>query len=144
MHLTPPVGMRWIPGGTLRMGEDGANPEEAPAHNVKVSGFWIDEYAVSNVDFAAFVKATGYRIVADRPPDPAAYPGVDPSLLTPGSSVFFMPTAPANLGDIRSRRAYVPGACRRHPEGPGSTIEGREEEEQREEDEAAATVSFMG
>jgi len=110
------------------MGEDGAYPEEAPAHNVKVCGFWIDEYAVTNADFAAFVKATGYRIVADRPPDPAAFPGADPSLLTPGSSVFFMPTAPADPGDIRSRWAYVPGACWRHPEGPGSTIEGREDQ----------------
>src|SRR6516165_11338290 len=64
MHMTPPVGMRWIPGGTFRMGEDGAYPEEAPAHNVKVSGFWIDEYAVTNADFAAFVKATGYRFLS--------------------------------------------------------------------------------
>ena len=79
------------------MGADGAYPEEAPAHNVNVSGFWIEEYAVTNADFAAFVKATGYRTVAERPPDPAAYPGADPSLLTPGSSVFFKPTAPSNL-----------------------------------------------
>jgi len=120
--------MRWIAGGSFRMGDDNAYSEEAPVHSVTVSGFWIDEYAVTNADFAAFVKATGYRTVAERPLDPAAYPGADPSLLTAGSSVFFMPTAPANLGDIRSRWAYVPGACWRHPEGPGSTIEGREDQ----------------
>jgi formylglycine-generating enzyme len=125
---TPPPSdrMRWIPGGTFRMGEDNAYPEEAPAHTVTVSGFWIDEYLVTNADFAAFVTATGYRTVGERPLDPAAYPGVDPSLLTAGSSVFFMPTGPANLGDIRSRWAYVTGAYWRHPEGPGSTIDGRE------------------
>jgi len=102
-------------------------PEEAPARTVAVSGFWIDEYVVTNADFAAFATATGYRTIAERPLDPAAYPGADPSLLTPGSSVFFMPNRPANLGDIRSRWAYVPGAYWRHPEGPGSTIEGREQ-----------------
>ena len=106
----PGDGMRWIPGGTFRMGDDNAYPEESPAHTVAVSGFWIDEYVVTNADFAAFVTGTRYRTVAERPLDPAAYPGADPNLLTPGSSVFFMPTSPANLDDIRSRWAYVPGA----------------------------------
>jgi formylglycine-generating enzyme len=121
-----PVGMRWISGGTFQMGDDNAYPEEAPAHPVRVSGFWIDEYPVTNADFAAFVTATGYHTVAERPLDSAAYPGADPSLLTPGSAVFFMPTGRVNLGDIRTRWAYVPGACWCHPEGPGSTIDGRE------------------
>jgi len=40
------------------MGEDNAYPEETPAHDVMVSGFWIHEYAVTNGDFAGFVKAT--------------------------------------------------------------------------------------
>jgi formylglycine-generating enzyme required for sulfatase activity len=127
MRTGTPVGMRWIAGGGFRMGEDNAYPEEAPAHDATVSGFWIDEYAVTNADFAGFVKATGYRTVAERPLDPVAYPGADPSLLTPGSAVFFMPTGTVNLGDIRSRWAYAPGAYWRHPEGPGSTIEGRED-----------------
>jgi len=33
-----PFGMRWIPGGTFRMGDDNAYLEEAPAHAVTVSG----------------------------------------------------------------------------------------------------------
>src|SRR5271166_6525750 len=72
--------------------------EEAPAHAVAVSGFWIDAYVVTNANFAAFVTATGYCTVAERPLDPAAYPGADPSLLTPGSSVFFMPTGTREHG----------------------------------------------
>jgi hypothetical protein len=56
--------------------------------------------------------------VAERPLDPAAYPGADPRLLSPGSSVFFMPTRPAKPGDIRSRWVYVSGAYWRNPEGP--------------------------
>ncbi|MBV8612157.1 MAG: formylglycine-generating enzyme family protein [Acetobacteraceae bacterium] len=118
--------MRWIPGGKFRMGADHAYPEEAPARLVTVGGFWMDEHTVTNADFAAFVDATGYRTVAERPPDPAAYPGAQPELLTPGSAVFFMPTGPVRMADIHSRWAYVPGADWRHPDGPGSTLEGRE------------------
>lgn len=120
--------MRWIPGGTFQMGADGSYPEEAPVHAVTVGGFWIDECAVTNAEFAAFVDATGYRTVAERPIDPAFYPGADPALLVPGSAVFFMPQGPARIDDIRSRWAFVPGADWRHPDGPASTIEGRARE----------------
>ena len=75
----PGDGMRWMPGGTFRMGDDNAYLEEAPAHTVALSGFWIDDYLVTNADFATFVTATGYRTVAERPLDPAADPGADPS-----------------------------------------------------------------
>ena len=120
-----PRGMRWIPGGTFRMGADQGYPEEAPAHPVAAGGFWMDEHAVTNDEFAAFVDATGYRTVAERPPDPAAYPGAQPELLRPGSAVFLMPSGPVRMDDIHSRWAYVPGADWRHPEGPGSGLEGR-------------------
>ena len=120
--------MRWIPGGAFRMGADDTYPEEAPVHTVVVNGFWIDPCAVTNGEFAAFVAATEYRTVAEHPPDPALYPGARPELLKPGAAVFFMPAAKASENDIRSRWAYMPGADWRHPEGPQSTIEGRERE----------------
>ena len=120
--------MRWIPGGAFRMGADDAYPEEAPVHTVVVAGFWIDPCAVTNGEFATFVAATGYRTVAEHPPDPALYPGARPELLKPGSAVFFMPPGKTSENDVRSRWAYVPGADWRHPEGPQSTIEGRERE----------------
>ena len=123
-----PPGMWWIGGGTFRMGADQAYPEEAPAHAVTVSGFWMDEHTVTNEAFAAFVAATGYRTVAERPLDPALYPGADPMLLKPGSAVFFMPRGPVSMNDVRSRWAYVPGADWRHPEGPASSLEGRARE----------------
>ena len=66
----PITGMRWIPGGTFRMGADGSYPEEAPVHSVTVSGFWMDEYAVTNAEFAAFVAATGYMTLARVLADP--------------------------------------------------------------------------
>jgi formylglycine-generating enzyme required for sulfatase activity len=47
------------------MGSDSHYPEEAPAHRVRVNGFFIDPYPVTNRQFATFVAATGYRTVAD-------------------------------------------------------------------------------
>src|SRR5262252_4033190 len=109
-----PPGMKWIRGGTFHMGDDNAYPEEAPAHAVAVSGFWIDAFAVINAEFAAFVAETGYLTVAERPLDPAGYPDADPELLTPGSAVFFMPSGQVNSGqvnmdDIHSRWIYQQG-----------------------------------
>ncbi len=110
------------------MGADRFYPEEAPVHTVTVSGFWMDTHVVTNAQFAAFVQATGYRTLAERPPDPTLYPGAQPDLLVPGSAVFFMPTGRVDMGDVHSRWAYVPGTNWRHPDGPESTLEGREPE----------------
>ena len=68
-EIRPETDMVRITGGTFRMGADLFYPEEAPAHQVTVDGFWIDEYAVTNAEFAAFVAATGYVTVAERPLD---------------------------------------------------------------------------
>jgi len=81
-------GLKWVAGSArLRHGRRFLLSEEGPVHDVTVAGFWIDEYAVANADFAAFVRATGYMTVAKRPLDPAAYPRADPELLKPGGSV---------------------------------------------------------
>ena len=118
--------MRQIPGGTFLMGSDRHYADERPAHKVSVSGFWIDETTVTNADYDAFVAATGYVTVAERPIDPADYPGADARMLVPGSLVFRMTDGPVDLTDYRNWWAWTPGACWRHPEGPGSSIAGRE------------------
>ena len=64
---TAPEGMVWVEGGTFRMGSDRHYPEEAPAHRVRVDGFWIDRAPVTNRQFRAFVKATGHVTAAERP-----------------------------------------------------------------------------
>lgn len=120
-------GMVWVPGRTFLMGSDSHYPEEAPAHDVTVSGFWMDETAVTNAQFARFVACTGYVTVAERPLDPRQYPGSDPSMLIPGALVFRKRRAPVDLRDFRNWWAYVPGACWRSPQGPGSSIEGLDE-----------------
>jgi formylglycine-generating enzyme required for sulfatase activity len=121
----PPDGMVWVPGGTFMMGSDEQYPEEGPAGPVSVDGFWIDETAVTNDDFARFVADTGYVTVAEKAPDPAMYPGADPALLVPGSIVFSKPSGPVDMTQPMNWWAWVPGASWRRPWGPGSSIEGR-------------------
>jgi formylglycine-generating enzyme required for sulfatase activity len=64
--------------------------------------------------------------LAERPLDPTDYPDADPALLVPGSLVFVGTRGPVRLDDYRQWWRYVPGASWRTPEGPGSTIAGRE------------------
>jgi sulfatase modifying factor 1 len=115
-----------IPGGTFLMGSNDFYPEERPVHRVTVDGFWMDEHPVTNAGFRDFVEATGYTTVAERQPDPADYPGVDPALLTPGSLVFRRPPHRVGPHDYRAWWAYVAGACWNRPEGPESTLDGRD------------------
>jgi formylglycine-generating enzyme len=122
----PHKNMTWVPGGTFLMGDERFYPEERPVHRVTVDGFWMDEHPVTNAEFRRFVKATGYVTMAERPPDPADYPDADPALLVPGSLVFQRSSGPVDLRDYRNWWAYVPGACWRRPEGPGSSLDGRE------------------
>ena len=114
-----------IPAGTFRMGSDEFYPDERPVHEREVASFRLDRYAVTNADFARFVDATGYVTVAERPMDPAQYPGVAPVDLVPGSMVFTPTTAPVDLRDWRNWWRWVPGAHWRAPFGPGSGIDDR-------------------
>jgi formylglycine-generating enzyme required for sulfatase activity len=82
---------------------------------------------VTNAEFRRFVDATGYVTLCERPPDPALYPDADPALLVPGSLVFKKPPGPVSLRDNRAWWAYVPGAEWRHPEGPETGIDGRDD-----------------
>ncbi len=123
----PARDMVWIPGGTYRMGSDHHYPEEAPAHPMQVEGFWMDRTLVTNTQFQKFVKASGYRTLAERPADPALYPDARPELLAPASIVFVPPPGPVGTADPYRWWQYIPGANWRHPEGPGSSIKGREQ-----------------
>ena len=123
----PAAGMVWIPGGSFVMGSDHHYPEEAPAQRVEVAGFWIDRAPVTNAQFLRFVKATGYRTVAERPADPELYPGAQPEQLQPASIVFLPPSGPMLQADHYRWWQYIAGADWRHPEGPGSSIKGREQ-----------------
>src|SRR5688572_28179059 len=59
-----------LPGGEFLMGS--VDPDsypadgEGPVRRVRLNPFWIDQTAVSNRQFAAFVEATGHRTEAER------------------------------------------------------------------------------
>lgn len=122
-----PAGMVWIPAGRFAMGSSYGPFEDArPIHYIEVDGFWMDATPVTNAEFEKFVKATGYVTVAEKKPDPRMFPGVPADKLVPGSLVFIPPKRRVPLDDVSQWWKYVPGACWRHPEGPKSSIVGRE------------------
>jgi formylglycine-generating enzyme len=124
---SPSQDMVWVPGGTFLMGSDRHYPEEASAHVVEVGGLWLSRAPVTNAAFAAFVTATGYRTVAERPLDPAEFPGAPPKNLIAGSMVFVPTTGPVNLRHLSQWWVWTPDAYWRAPEGPHSDLTGREE-----------------
>jgi formylglycine-generating enzyme len=123
---SPFPGMVWIPGGEFLMGSEDFYPEERPVHRVAVDGFWMDEHPVTAAELRRFVRDTGYVTVAERPLDPDEYPGADPDLLVPGSSVFRPSRGPVDLSDNRNWWQYVPGASWQRPGGPETSIHGRD------------------
>lgn len=133
-----PADMVWIPGGEFSMGAQdppdiddevgmNATKDSRPIHRVYVDGFWIDKTDVTNRKFAEFVRATGYVTVAERTPQAEDYPDVPPENLVAGSVVFHPPNHAVPLNDYYQWWAYIHGANWRHPEGPKSNLNGRED-----------------
>jgi len=131
-----PDGMVWIPGGEFSMGGTaasdalcdlpGTTSDALPVHRVALDGFWIDATELTNAAFEKFANATGYVTVAERVPTAAEFPGAPPENLVAGSVVFTPPAHPVPLNDHFQWWRYEHGASWRHPEGPSSTIRGRE------------------
>ena len=132
-----PPGMAWVPGGEFVMGSSEGPRNEQPAHRVRVDGFWMDDHEVTNAEFGRFVEATGYVTVAEKPPAEG---------VAPGSMVFTPTTGPVPLDDMRHWWRWVPGTDWRHPEGPGSSLDGRDDHPvvQVSWDDAAAYATWAG
>lgn len=130
-------GMVLIPAGTFLMGADNeqGRPDEYPKHTVTVDGFWMDATEVTNAQFREFVEATGYLTTAEQKPDweelkkqlPQGTPPPSDELLVASSLVFTQPAYKVSLHDANQWWSWVPGADWRHPEGPGSSIEGKDD-----------------
>ncbi len=130
-------GMVWIASGEFTMGTDAELgwPEEKPAHRVRVDGFWIDETEVTNSRFREFVEATGYVTTAEKVPSaeeilaqsPPGTPAPPKEKLVAGSLVFTMTDGAVDLKDYSQWWQWTPGANWKHPEGPESDLDGREQ-----------------
>lgn len=138
--IKAPDGMVWVSEKTFiqgaKTGDTYAMPREKPAHLVKVDGFYIDAHEVTNKQFKAFVEATGYKTVAERPIDweeikkqvPPGTPKPDDSLLKPGSLIFNKNVdAVVNMNNYNQWWTWKIGANWKHPYGPESSIDGKDD-----------------
>lgn len=91
-----------IPGGTYVIGSDAGPSDVRPARSIQLDPFQIDPTEVTNAMFSAFVLATSYQTDAERK----------------GFSLCF----------DRSSRQFTrrDGANWQHPDGPNSSILGKE------------------
>jgi sulfatase modifying factor 1 len=109
-----------VPGGTFRMGthdkEGFAEDGEGPIRSVTVKPFFIDICAVTNAQFAKFVKAAGYKTEAES---------------FGWSFVFHLFVSEENAVHISQTVVDTPwwwavdGACWHQPEGQGSHVKTR-------------------
>ncbi len=126
----------WIEGGSFSMGADNeqGRQDEYPKHNVKLNGFYMDITEVTNEQFAAFVKATGYITTAEKDVKwedlkkqlPAGTPKPSAEMLKAASLVFVPTEQPVNLQDYSQWWQWTHGADWKHPKGSGSDIVGKE------------------
>ncbi|WP_432222134.1 formylglycine-generating enzyme family protein [Flavobacterium sp. TMP13] len=154
--LKPTKGMVWIPGGEFSMGSDvadeslcsikGVTSDATPIHRVYVDGYWMDDKEVTNKEFAAFVKATGYVTYAEKKPTVEEFPGVPLENLLTGSVVFAPTKTPVELNNFLQWWSFVVKADWRHPTGPESSITGKDDYPvvQIAYDDAAAYAKWAG
>ncbi|MUL66698.1 sulfatase-modifying factor 1 [Mycobacterium sp. CBMA 234] len=121
------MSLAWIPPQTAVLGSADHYPEEAPARDVTVAGFSMQRHQVTNAQFGAFIEATGYVTVAERPLNPADYPDAPAQNLQPGSMVFRRTPGRVDLRHLSQWWTWTPGACWNHPRGPKSSLRNREQ-----------------
>lgn len=127
------TGMVIIPAGTFTMGDMREAGRRDMGYTVKLDSFYMDETEVTNDEFARFVSETGYETVSERPVDweelkkqlPPGTLKPDSKLLEPGSLVFDSSKEVYDLSDIHQWWSWKNGADWKHPEGPGSSIQGK-------------------
>ena len=139
LYLSLPAsheGMVWIKPGKFMMGSSTTEgrSDEYPRHPVKLNGFWMDATEVTNAEFKRFVEATGYITTAEKAPDweelkkqlPPGIAKPPDSILVAASLVFTPPPQSVSLHDASQWWSWTKGANWRHPGGPTTSIEGKD------------------
>lgn len=137
--IETPEGMVWVPGGNFLQGASETDKlaldHEKPQHSVAIDGFFMDETEVTNAQFTQFVKETKYITLAERELDwdelkkqlPAGTPRPHDSIMQPGSLTFKKTqNRVPNLYDYSQWWDWTIDANWKHPNGPESSIEGKE------------------
>ncbi len=107
-----------VPAGPFLLGDESAwsypGDGEAPVHVAELTDFGIDQFAVSNQQFATFVDSTGWTSEAERFGWSFVFGGLLPDDFPPTRGVQAAPWW-----------RQVMGADWRHPEGPQSHVDDR-------------------
>lgn len=139
VKVDTPEGMVWVEAKSFlrgaKTGDKYAMPREKPAHQVTVDGFFIDITEVTNAEYKKFVNETGYVTVAERDIDweemkkelPPNTPKPHDSILQPGSLIFNKNVkAVVSMANFWQWWTWKIGANWKHPSGPDSSIEGKD------------------
>ena len=109
-----------IPPGRFVMGTDDPHgypaDGEGPPHPVELPGYRMGVHAVTNAEFGVFAETTGHRTTAEEYGTSFVFAGLLPDDFPPTRAVAAAPWW-----------REVHGADWRHPEGPHSSVAGREE-----------------
>lgn len=119
---SPYPGMAWVPGGEFTMGAEGTYFEEGPTFDTSVEGFWMAQSEVTNAEFAEFVAATDYLTLAER-----GIENPETGEHIPGSAVFAPHISDEPVNPFAGWWQFMENANWQQPEGPGSSIAGREQ-----------------
>ena len=115
-----------VPGGTFSMGNNEGQPAEAPAHQVRLSTYYIDQHEVTNRQFRIFLGESHYHgqpagQVADRRQSPGGArdrrrsfmsTSTTPRRLRPGPASNSRPRRNGRWRRGRPTAAGIPGATR--------------------------------
>lgn len=105
-----------ISGGSFLMGgmSKQARQDELPRHQEKVKGFWMDKTEITNKQFQYFIEKTGYITTAEREIE------INDQTIQPGALVF-------DSSNPQMWWRFQSGADWKHPQGPNSSIEGKDD-----------------
>ena len=124
--FTKNKGMVLIKAGTFEMGGDNeqSKTDEFPKHNVYVSSFWMDETEVTNAQFKNFTEATNYITTAEKDFDYQDENGN--SIHQKAGSLVFNKLNKKEEADVSDWWQFTEGANWKHPQGPNSSITGKD------------------